>query len=271
MRGKQKVMILSTLAILDCLFGGVYLSKHLNKSMDIGTNLMGRMTLVDTITSFDKDIKYDVYDTVEDTEEIDGIALMFDAIPNEEVASKATEKGLVSATSTTKSKTTATKKTTTNRKKSNDDIPAVNVAKASKGACVTSKYTGTDVAKLAAKSNGKPYVMGGTSLTKGADCSGFTMTLYQHFGVKLNRVARDQINNGMEVKFVENGKVTNKYLKAGDLLLFTQKGSKRISHVALYMGNGKIIHAKTPAQGIGYSKWNMNGYMNLVAVRRIFC
>ena len=267
MKDKQKIMILSTLAFLDCLFGGLMFSKYIYKHSNISNHLLGSLTVVDKVTSFDKDIKYDVYDIEEVAQGEDTIDLVFDTVPGEEVLNSTTSKGIVSGTSITKKQVNAAKA----RKTTKDENPLVTVANAPKGSCTKSKYTGADVVKFATKYNGRPYRAGGTSLTRGTDCSGFTMSVYQHFDIKLNRSSRDQIKDGMAVKITENGKLTNKYLKAGDILLYTQKGSKIISHVALYVGNGKIIHARTPAQGIGYSKWNMSGYMNTVAARRIIC
>ena len=264
MKGKQKVIILSTLAFLDCLFGGLLFSKYMYKQSNISNRLLGGLTVADFIASFDKDIKYDVYDVQEEVYEENTIGDVFDTVPGGDAVTNTNSKGIVSGTS-------ITKKQVNNNKKQTKKTTTVPVAKASKGACTQSQYTGADIVKFAVQFNGRPYRAGGTSLTKGSDCSGFTMSVYAHFGIKLNRSARDQISNGMSLPITENGKLTTKYLKAGDILLYTQKGSKLITHVAIYTGNGKIIHARTPAQGIGYSKWNMNGYMNTVAARRIIC
>ena len=87
---------------------------------------------------------------------------------------------------------------------------------------------------------GNPYVYGGTSLTNGADCSGFTMRIFEHFGVSIGRTSRDQASNGKQISLSE--------IQPGDLLFYAS--GKTINHVALYIGDGKIIHASTSKTGI---------------------
>ena len=103
--------------------------------------------------------------------------------------------------------------------------------------------TGTraDVVNYALQFVGNPYVYGGTSLTNGTDCSGFTMSVYAHFGYSLNRSSRDQIRNGTNIPVDQ--------VKPGDLLFYTNNG-KTIGHVAMYIGDGKIVHASTSKTGI---------------------
>lgn len=88
---------------------------------------------------------------------------------------------------------------------------------------------------------GNPYVYGGSSLTGGTDCSGFTMSIYAHFGYSLNRVSAEQAKNGRAVSMSS--------LQPGDLLFYSYGGG-RISHVAMYIGGGQIIHASTESTGI---------------------
>jgi cell wall-associated NlpC family hydrolase len=88
---------------------------------------------------------------------------------------------------------------------------------------------------------GNPYVWGGSSLTNGTDCSGFTMSVYAHFGYSLNRSSYTQVYNGREVSLSA--------LEPGDLLFYKYSGST-ISHVAIYIGGGQIIHASTESTGI---------------------
>lgn len=88
---------------------------------------------------------------------------------------------------------------------------------------------------------GNPYVWGGSSLTNGTDCSGFTMSVYAHFGYSLNRSSYTQVYNGRSVSMSE--------LQPGDLLFYKYGGST-ISHVAIYIGGGQIIHASTEETGI---------------------
>lgn len=90
---------------------------------------------------------------------------------------------------------------------------------------------------------GNPYVWGGTSLTKGADCSGFTLSVYKHFGVSLPHSSKAQANYGKRVKASE--------AKPGDLFFYGS--GKSINHVAIYIGNGKIVHASNKKTGIKVS------------------
>ncbi len=92
---------------------------------------------------------------------------------------------------------------------------------------------------------GNPYVYGGTSLTKGADCSGFTMSVFKEFGCELPRVAAAQYEASRKKELSE--------IEPGDLVFYGRGG---ISHVALYIGNGKIIHASTSASGIKISDYD---------------
>ena len=86
---------------------------------------------------------------------------------------------------------------------------------------------------------GNPYVYGGTSLTNGADCSGFVMSVFAEFGYELPRVASEK-------KSVAD-------IEAGDLVFYGDGG---IDHVALYIGDGKIVHASTAATGIKVSDYD---------------
>lgn len=100
--------------------------------------------------------------------------------------------------------------------------------------------TAVDLIEYAKQFLGNPYVWGGTSLTNGTDCSGFTMRVFQHFGYSLSRTSRTQANNGTRVSLSE--------IRPGDLLFYSYGGT--IGHVAIYIGNGKIIHASSPSTGI---------------------
>lgn len=92
---------------------------------------------------------------------------------------------------------------------------------------------------------GNPYVYGGTSLTNGADCSGFVMSVFAEFGYELPRVAAAQCA-ASEKKSVAD-------IEAGDLVFYGDGG---IDHVALYIGDGKIAHASTAATGIKVSDYD---------------
>ena len=87
---------------------------------------------------------------------------------------------------------------------------------------------------------GNPYVWGGTSLTKGTDCSGFTSSVYKNFGMKIPRTSREQARAGKEIKISD--------AKPGDLIFYA-RGST-INHVAIYIGNGRVVHASNKREGI---------------------
>ena len=98
---------------------------------------------------------------------------------------------------------------------------------------------------------GKPYVWGGTSLTDGADCSGFVQSVFAHFGISLPRTTYDQINAGVEVSYDQ--------AMPGDLICYD-------GHIGIYIGNGQIVNAQNPEQGIGISPAT---YTTILSVRRI--
>lgn len=102
-----------------------------------------------------------------------------------------------------------------------------------------------EVVDFALQFEGNPYVYGGTSLTNGADCSGFVMSVFAEFGYSLPRVAADQYY-ASTVKDIQD-------IEQGDLVFY---GSGGITHVALYIGDGQIIHASTSASGIKVSNYD---------------
>lgn len=93
---------------------------------------------------------------------------------------------------------------------------------------------------------GNPYVWGGTSLTKGADCSGFVQSVFKKYGVSLPRTSRVQAGVGTQISASE--------LKAGDLVFYAKGGT--VNHVAIYIGGGQVVHASSPKSGIKISKYN---------------
>lgn len=115
--------------------------------------------------------------------------------------------------------------------------------------------TGQQVANYAKQFVGNPYRYGGTSLTNGADCSGFTQSVYKHFGYKLPRTSSEQRKSGKSVSFSNR--------KVGDLICYS-------GHVGIYIGNNKIVHASNskpyPKGGIKISSVTI---MKVKAVRRI--
>jgi len=93
---------------------------------------------------------------------------------------------------------------------------------------------------------GNPYRAGGTSLTKGTDCSGFTMSVFKDCGINIPRTSRTQAQGGSEIALSK--------VQPGDLLFYSR--GKGINHVALYIGDGKVVHASTTKTGIKISKYN---------------
>lgn len=93
---------------------------------------------------------------------------------------------------------------------------------------------------------GNPYVYGGTSLTNGADCSGFVMSVFSHFGINTGRSSREQAGKGKTIPVDQ--------VQPGDLLFYAS--GDYINHVGIYVGDGKIIHSSNPATGICYASAN---------------
>ncbi|MCC8101726.1 MAG: NlpC/P60 family protein [Clostridiales bacterium] len=106
----------------------------------------------------------------------------------------------------------------------------------------SSASTGESIAAYALQFVGYPYVYGGTSLTEGADCSGFVQSVFSYFGIYLSRTAAAQATNGTTVSLSE--------LQAGDLLFYSSTGDGSIDHVAIYIGSGCIVHAANSTRGI---------------------
>ena len=103
-----------------------------------------------------------------------------------------------------------------------------------------------DLVEYAKQFLGNPYKYGGTSLTKGTDCSGFTQGVFKKFGIKLERTSGEQSKKGKTI--------TTSELLPGDLIFYSKNGS--INHVAIYIGGGQVIHASNEKYGIRISKYN---------------
>ena len=111
--------------------------------------------------------------------------------------------------------------------------------------------TGQAIVDYACQFIGNPYVWGGTSLTEGADCSGFVQSVFAHFGISLPRTTWDMENVGTPVSYDQ--------AVAGDLILYD-------GHVGIYMGNGEIVNAINSQRGIGILPAT---YTNILTVRRL--
>ncbi len=116
----------------------------------------------------------------------------------------------------------------------------------------SSSGSGSSVVNYATQFVGNPYVWGGTSLTDGADCSGFVQSVYKNFGVDLPRTSYEQQNAGTEVSYED--------AQPGDLICYG-------GHVAIYMGDGKIVHASNAKDGIKVS--DNAAYRTILSVRRL--
>ena len=116
----------------------------------------------------------------------------------------------------------------------------------------SSSGSGSSVVSYATQFVGNPYVWGGTSLTSGADCSGFVQSVYANFGVSLPRTSYEQQNAGYEVSYAD--------AQPGDLICYG-------GHVAIYMGNGQIVHASNARDGIKVS--DNAAYRTITSVRRL--
>lgn len=118
--------------------------------------------------------------------------------------------------------------------------PEVNVTIDTSNLSDEVSQTAVDLINYAMQFLGNPYVAGGYSLTGGTDCSGFTKLIFEHFGYSLPRSSSDYLWAGTQVPLNR--------IKPGDLLLYMYGSS--IGHVAIYIGNGQIVHASTPSTGI---------------------
>ena len=116
----------------------------------------------------------------------------------------------------------------------------------------SSSGSGSSVVDYATQFVGNPYVWGGTSLTNGADCSGFVQSVYANFGVSLPRTSYEQQTAGVEVSYAD--------AQPGDLICYG-------GHVAIYMGNGQIVHASNSRDGIKVS--DNAAYRTITSVRRL--
>ena len=115
-----------------------------------------------------------------------------------------------------------------------------------------------DLCQYAKQFLGNPYVWGGTSLTKGADCSGFVLSVFGKYGVSLPHSSRAQSGMGTSISASE--------LQPGDLVFYAKGGT--VNHVAIYIGGGQVIHASSPKTGIKISAYNYRTPHKMVRILR---
>ena len=136
------------------------------------------------------------------------------------------------------------------------EAPQTEAENTSSGSSSSGSSLGAQVAAYATQFVGNPYVWGGSSLTGGADCSGFTMAVYSQFGVSLPHSAAAQSGYGSDVSLSD--------LQPGDLLFYDNGGG--IGHVTMYIGNGQVVHASSSTTGIIISSVD---YRTPVCARRL--
>ena len=183
----------------------------------------------------------------------------------DEAAKKATAEASKKSSSTSGSNTVASSGSSTSSKENNNTSGSSSSAATSKdngssssgssgssGSSVSYNPTGQSVVNYACQFVGNPYVWGGTSLTNGADCSGFIMSVYAKFGVSLPHSSGAMAGCGRAVSYSE--------AMPGDIICYA-------GHVAIYMGGGQIVHASNAKDGIKIS--GNAAYRPIVAVRRV--
>lgn len=138
-------------------------------------------------------------------------------------------------------------------KKSNSSSTTTNTQSSASYSVGDGSEMGVAVAEYGLQFVGNPYVWGGTSLTNGADCSGFVMSVYANFGVSLPHSSASDRSQGYAVDGLANA-------QPGDLICYS-------GHVAIYIGNGQIVHASNKKTGIIVSQAD---YRKILAIRRIF-
>lgn len=160
-------------------------------------------------------------------------------LQKEEEEKRKKEQAAANAGTTGNSTTTGTSGTTSTSGSTSSSVPTA-----------SGSGTGASIASYALQFVGNPYVSGGTSLTNGADCSGFTQSVFKHLGISIPRTSGAQAGGGKSVSLSE--------IQAGDIIYYG-------GHVAIYIGNGQIVHASTQKTGIKVSSYL---YRTPISVRR---
>ena len=264
MKLKRKSIVISSFILLDCLFAGMIVSgKVMGKTVDTVAhiNAANNFSFIEKMSTLDEEV---IDDIGNDTVSQEDLLIAQEILMNEQSYSVDISKTtapllnpslnadvLTSSINASISNSNAAKK----RREQEQKALAESIAKNAGSA------TGKAISQYALQFNGKRYVYGGTWNGElpytPTDCSGFMQGLYAHFGIKIPRTARLQAQVGVEVNI--------KNIQPGDLVFYSD-GGPTITHVAMYIGNGKIIHARTPALGIGINSVFM---MKRITIRRI--
>ena len=157
-------------------------------------------------------------------------------------------------------KSTTTKKTTS---KTTSVVTKKEVNKAAYTKPSSTSATGEAIVAYAKRFKGLRYRGGTPSLSSGADCSGFTMLIYREFGISLPRTVSGQKNRGKAV--------SQSNLQKGDLVFYKPRGCRNcgVSHVAIYIGGGQVIHETRPGRGVAITSLNGLSNIQYVTARRI--
>ena len=166
----------------------------------------------------------------------------------------ATEAATTTAAATEAATTAAAEEET--EAQTEEETTAASSASSSSSSSAVTSATRAAIVAYAKQFVGNPYVYGGTSLTSGCDCSGFTQSVFKYFGISLPRTSKAQATVGTQISTSE--------LQPGDLVFYASNGS--IYHVAIYIGNGQIIHAMDEQNGIVISTLNYSRVYCAVSV-----
>ena len=162
-----------------------------------------------------------------------------------------------STSSSSKSSSTSSSSSSSKSSSSSSSTKSSSSSSSSGGSTAVGSGTGQEIAQFALKFVGNPYVYGGTSLTNGADCSGFVQSVYKNFGISLPRTSGEQSTVGKSVSVSS--------AKAGDLVFYAGS-SGAVGHVAICIGNGQVVHASSKKTGIKVSTMT---YRKVHSVKRI--
>ncbi len=264
MKLKRKSMIISSFMVLDCLFAGIVLSGKVmgntttsvaKKDFFDGTTVVQNLTVINDNATEEME-----YSTISQEDLLISHEIILN-YQNNSVKTNNTSLPIVEASTNGGKVSSNVIVSNSNAQVAKKKKEADEAALAASIAKNPGSATGIAIAQYSMKFNGKAYVFGGywngEMPYTPTDCSGFMQGLYKHFGINIPRTARAQAQVGREVSI--------KDIQPGDLVFYSN-GGPYITHVAMYIGNGKIIHARTPGLGIGV---NSVFIMRRITIRRI--